>query len=48
MGDLTRLHLEPLAPASLTGDFGGFAFYDGYVTALSVGHFILDCVLSGR
>src|SRR5205807_8765421 len=28
--------------------FGGFAFYEGCVTALSVVHFILACVLSGR
>ncbi len=34
-------------PASLALVFGGFAFYDGCVTALFVGHFIFECVLSG-
>ena len=37
------LHRYALAPV-----FGGFAFYEGCVTALSVVHFILACILSGR
>jgi len=35
-------------PCVLTGFFGGFAFYQGCVAALSVGHFILARILNGR